>query len=91
MKSDKVVFGYARNYDLVETLEKAANERRFSVYFASFKQQFDKIVVKQRWRSTAAKILSSIFNFNDPSHIISQKVLACMGDGDLKLLCALRE
>lgn len=82
----KAISGYARNEELVEALERGACENRFPIYFNHFKKEFYIEVDKQRLRRSAAETLSELFKFNDPSHVINQKILDYLNAEDLKFL-----
>lgn len=84
--SEKGISGYARNHELINALEEGDYESTFLIYFNSRKKKFDAEVQKQKWRNSAAKVLSDLFKFNDPFHLIVQKVLSYLKDDELKFL-----
>lgn len=86
MDSGKVLSLYAKNEELVEALEERNFGIRFPIYFPRLKKRFYAKVRKQRLLNSAAKILSNILLFNQPSHPVNQNVLRYFSDEDLKLL-----
>lgn len=87
MDSEKMLFAYARNENLVRALEKNNYDNTFPIYFPLLKKRFYAEVKKHRLRKNAATILSNVFMFNDPSHLVNQKILHYLTDEDLKILC----
>lgn len=87
-ENDKIISGYAKNEELVEALEKNDYEKQFHYCFAWLKKRFD-VQVRNHWlRTTAAKILSNLFGFNDSSHLVTQNILRHLSDDDLEVLCS---
>lgn len=86
MGSEKVTFGYAKNEELVEELEKGAYGLRFPIYFTCLTKKFYVEAERQKLRNSAAKTLCNIFELNDPSHIIIQKIIRYLKDEDLEFL-----
>lgn len=78
--------GYARNKELIEALEAQDYENKFPIYFGLLKRRFLVEVEKQKLRSAAAEILSTLLQFNDPIHPVIQKILDYLRDGDLQFL-----
>lgn len=85
-ESRKVISGYARNEELVEALEDEHYEGAFPIYFSSLKKRFGAVVERQKVRNTAAKIVSDVFEFNDSSHPVNQKILGFLDHEDLEFL-----
>lgn len=85
-ESERVISGYAKNEELIAALDGADYDERFPLYFGCLKKKFDIEVEKQRSRQSAAISLSNIFKFNDPSHIVNQKILGYLRHQDLKSL-----
>lgn len=84
--SKKVISRYAKNDELVAALERVGCYTRFPIYFVSLGVKFYVEVERQRMRRTAAKILCDLFKFNDPLHIINQKILDYMRADVLEFL-----
>lgn len=88
MGSDQVLSGLARNDELVKTLEENDFENDFPIYFEYLKGRFYVEIGKQKLRNVAAKILSNVFMFNHPSHLVNHAILRHFTDEDLKFLCS---
>lgn len=86
MKSYKVISGYSRNEQLVQTLETRDYGKRFPNYFARLKKKFVAEVARQRLRQSAASTLCTVFNFNDPCHIINRTIVTYIEDEGLQFL-----
>lgn len=84
--SDRVIFGYARNKELVEVLRRKNLKKLFPIYFTSLKKRVSAAVDAQRIRHAGAIILSDIFQFNDSFHVINQKILNHLTMTDIKFL-----
>lgn len=91
MSSRKVISRHAKKKELVEALPRALRDQArkknykhgFPRYFTSSLLKFYNEVEKQRLRRGAAKILSDLFKFNDPFHLVNQKILSYLKDEDL--------
>lgn len=81
--SRKEVSRYIRNKELVEAFKARSYENKFPIHFASLRNRFNAEVNEQRNRNKAAKVLSNIFKFNDPFHLVNQKILSFMKHSDL--------
>lgn len=90
MGSEKEISRYARNEKLVETLEirDEIYEIMFPIYFNSLKTRFSRMVEKQRLRGAAARNLSNLFMFNDPAHLVIDRILCYLTDKDMRNLCS---
>lgn len=85
LKNRQVISRYARNEELVNAFEENDFSNKFPIYFAWLKRKFGAEVEKQRLRNMAAKYLANVFNFNDPSHQVNQKIINFLSDEDLNL------
>lgn len=79
----RVIFGYARNEELVKALARDDYENKFPMYFASLKERFNNVVEKQKLRDNRATILSDVLRFNDRFHPVIQMILDFLNDKDL--------
>lgn len=89
--SKKMLSRYARNKTLVNALEHIDCGNRFSIYFSSLKEKFEKFegqIEDERLKNTAATILSDLFAFNDPSHPVPQNIVRYLDDEHVKFLCS---
>lgn len=87
MNSNKALSGYARNEELVKAWEGKDFSNIFPIYYDREKTRFYEQVKRQLWLNAAAKILSNLFMFSDPSHPVIQKILQYFTDEDLKFWC----
>lgn len=86
LESERVISGFAKNEELVEALEDGVYDERFPIYFPYLKKRFYIEVERHRLRRVTASTLSNLFQFNDPRHIINQKIFGYMKDEDLAFL-----
>lgn len=82
--SKQMISGYAKNEELIEALKVGDCEKRFPIYFTPLIKRFYVEVSRQKLRKLAAKILGNLFEFNDPAHVVNQKILSYISDVDLK-------
>lgn len=85
MGNTRVVAGYARNEELVKAFEEKKYDN-FPIYFSWLKERFLLEVKRQTLRKSAAQSLFWIFKFNDPSHLVIQRILDYLRDDDLVFL-----
>lgn len=81
-KRKKMISRYVRDEELVKALEKENCDVRFPIYFNCLKKRFYAEVK----RHSAAKLLGNLFGFNDPLHIVNQKIVSYLMDKDLERL-----
>lgn len=86
MASEKLISGYARNEELIQALEENDYEHIFPIYFASLRKRFCTVVEKQKSYILAATRLNTIFNFNEPLHLINKKILSYLNDEEWTFL-----
>lgn len=84
--NDRVISGYARNNELLKAFEEIDCENRFPIYFKSLKARLRTAVNMQRLLAAAAKVVEKLFNFHDPFHVISQKIVDYLREKDLEML-----
>lgn len=89
LTESKVISRYARNGDLLRALEKVDCQNEFPIYFRMLKEKLDAAVKRLILQSNAATVLNNLFGFNDPFHIVNQKVISYLRDEDLKTLVTL--
>lgn len=82
-ESKKVISAYARNAELIKSLLTSGSCDTFPIYSDLFRKRFYAVIQKEEMRSSAAKLLSILFNFNDPSHPVNQTILSYLRDDDL--------
>lgn len=90
-ESDKVVSGFARNEQLVKAFDEAVYSHQFPVYFDSIRDKIYSKARTNRMQQSVANILSDLFKFNDPSHIINRKIINYLSGSDVKFLQAFEQ
>lgn len=84
MDSNNLISRYARNTMLVKALEDVDYNAKFPIYFAWLKKRFYAKVDRQSSQNTAALIVSKIFSFNSPVHLVNRNIVRYFNDSDLK-------
>lgn len=85
-ESDKGITVYARNSELIKTLEVKDYENKCPIYADSIRRRFYGEVEKQKIWHAVGRVVCDIFNFNDPYHLIVQKILSYLDAEDLAKL-----
>lgn len=82
----RAISAYARNEELVQALQMNDYDKKFPEYFSWLKKKFYDEVNRERFRKTAAKILTNVFCFNGSFHPVIQKIVDYLQYKDLVFL-----
>lgn len=86
-ESEKVIAGYARNYELVNAFEREDYEKKFPIYFNAVMKKFGPEVQKQKSRNNATELLCELFKYHIPlDYLVVRKILDYLNDEDLMFL-----
>lgn len=89
MGNEKVISRYARNDDLMEALKYKNAYREFPIYAGFLWKKYHRFCIeveKQSLRKSVAKVLSNLFELNEPTHPVNQKILDYLQNEDLHIL-----